>query len=139
MLQLAELRRGETVYDLGAGDGRVLIQAVREFGARAVGIEIDPIRVSRIKQRLASTGVEAEVLQGDFMQVDLSPADVVVLYLSDSVNAELAPKLRNELKPGTRVVSLDYPLPAWTADRALDVRSGGLQREIFIYRVHSWM
>jgi precorrin-6B methylase 2 len=134
MLQLAELRRGETIYDLGAGDGRVIIQAVREFGARAVGIEIDPARVSRIKQRLVSTGVEAEVVQGDFMQVDLSPADVVVLYLSDSVNTELAPKLRNELRPGTRVVSLDYLLPGWTPGRALDVRSGALTRKIFLYR-----
>jgi hypothetical protein len=69
------------------------------------------------------------------MQADLSPADVIVMYLSDSVNAKLAPKLRRELGIGTRVVSLDYNLPGWKPDRELDVRSGALQRKLFLYRI----
>lgn len=135
MLQLADVRRGETIYDLGAGDGRVIIQAVREFGAKAVGIEIDPDRVSRIKDRLNSTGVKAEIVQGNFMEANLSLANVIIMYLSDSANAKLEPKLRRELRLGTRVVSLDYAIPGWTPAKMLDVSSGALQRKIFLYKI----
>lgn len=93
MLQLASLRRGETLFDLGAGDGRIMIEAVRRFGARAVGAEIDPERISRIRERLAATTTRAEVIEADLFQVDLSSADVIAIYLSDSANAKLAPKL----------------------------------------------
>lgn len=123
------------LYDLGAGDGRVLIEAARRFGARPVGIEIDPTRVSRIKERLKTTGIEAEVIQGDFMQTDLSRADVVIIYLSESVNAKLAPKLQGELKAGGRVVSLDYALPAWVPEREITVKSAGVTRKVYLYRV----
>jgi len=135
MLQLAQVRRGETVFDLGAGDGRVLIEAVRRFGARAVGVEIDPERLTRIKERLTSTGTEAEVIQADFMDVDLSSADVVAIYLSASVNAKLAPKLRSELKAGARIVSLDYVLPGWIPEGELTVKSGGVTRKVYFYRM----
>lgn len=135
MLRLADVRRGEQVFDLGAGDGRILIEAVRGFGARALGVEIDPERLTRIKERLISTGTEAEVIQGDFMNIDLSPADVIAIYLSDSVNAKLAPKLRNELKVGARVVSLDYALPGWVPEREVIVQSGGVARKIYLYEV----
>jgi precorrin-6B methylase 2 len=134
MLHMAQLRRGETLYDLGAGDGRILIEAARRFGAKSVGIEIDPIRVSRIRERLKTTGVVAEVIEGDFMEADMSKADVVTIYLSKSVNAKLAPKLRDELKDGARVVSLDYDLPSWPPDQAIDVKSAGLARRIYLYR-----
>ena len=134
MLTLAELRRGEALFDLGAGDGRILIEAVRGFGARATGIEIDPQRVSRIKERLRSTGIKAEVVQADLLNVDLSTADVVAFYLSESVNAKLAPKLKKELKGGSRVVSLDYPLPGWVPEKEVTVK-GPLARELFLYRV----
>jgi predicted RNA methylase len=135
MLRLADVRRGEHVFDLGAGDGRILIEAVRGFGARALGVEIDPERLTRIKERLISTGTEAEVIQGDFMNIDLSPADVIAIYLSNSVNAKLAPKLRNELKVGARVVSLDYALPGWVPEREVTVQSGGVARKIYLYEV----
>jgi 16S rRNA A1518/A1519 N6-dimethyltransferase RsmA/KsgA/DIM1 with predicted DNA glycosylase/AP lyase activity len=135
MLKLAGVRRGEQVYDLGAGDGRILIEATRRFGARSVGIEIDPERVSRINERLKSTGVEAEVIQADFMNIDLSHADVVTIYLSDTVNAKLAPKLARELKQGTRIVSLDYVLPGWKVEKESKVESGGVTRNIYLYRV----
>jgi len=135
MLSLARIHRGETLYDLGAGDGRILVEAARRFGAKVVGIEIDPDRVSRIKERLKSTGIEAQVIQADFMGIDLSPADVVIIYLSDSVNSKIAPKLRQELRNGARIVSLDYELPGFIPDKATTGRSGGLERKLFLYKV----
>jgi len=134
MLRLAGVRRGETVFDLGAGDGRILIEAVRGFGARAIGVEVDPERLTRIQERLAATRTQATVIQGDFMGVDLSTADVIAIYLSDSVNAKLAPKLHTELKAGARVVSLDYLLPGWALNRELTVQSGGVTRKVFLYK-----
>ena len=134
MLLLAGLRRGETLFDLGAGDGRILVEAARKFGARAKGIEIDPERVRRIKERLLATGVDAEVIQADFMTVDLSSANVVAMYLSDSANSRLAPKLKRELRGGTRVVSLDYTLPGWAPVKEL-IAKGALRRKVYLYRV----
>jgi len=133
MLLLAKLRRGELLYDLGAGDGRILIEAAREFGARCVGVEIDPERVVRMKERLAATKVEAEIIEGDLMQPELSNADVITIYLSDSVNAKLAPKLSRELKTGARIVSLDYVLPNWKHDREISITSAGLSRKVYLY------
>jgi precorrin-6B methylase 2 len=135
MLTLAHVRHGETVFDLGAGDGRILIEAVRGFGARAVGVEADPERVATIKERLARTGVEAEVIQGDFMNVEISTADVVAIYLSSSVNEKLGPKLSKELGAGARVVSLDYPLVGWKEGRIITTVSGGVSRKIFLYEL----
>jgi SAM-dependent methyltransferase len=135
MLRLARVHRGETVFDLGAGDGRILIEAVRGFGAKAIGVEVDPERLVRIKERLTATGTEATVIQGDLLEVDTSSADVVAIYLSSSVNAKLASKLRSELKAGARVVSLDYVLPGWVPERELTVQSGGVKRKIYSYVV----
>jgi len=134
MLHLAQLRRGEVLFDLGAGDGRVMIEAARTFGAQVVGVEIDPQRISRLKQRLRSTGVSAQVIQSDFMDVDLSTANVVAIYLSESANAKLAPKLNRELPRGARVVSLDYPLSGWKPQEELVVK-GALPRKLFLYRI----
>ncbi len=134
MLQLADVRRGELVFDLGAGDGRILIEAVRKFGARAVGVELDPERFARIQERLRATGIVAEVIHEDFMKIDLSSADVVAIYLSPAVNSKLGPKLKDEVKSGARVVSLDYVLPGWVPERELSVKSGGISRKIYLYR-----
>jgi SAM-dependent methyltransferase len=139
MLRLAGVRRGETVFDLGAGDGRILIEAVRGFGARAIGVEIDPERLARARERLAATETQAEMIQGDFMQADISSADVVAIYLSESVNAKLAPKLKNELKAGARVVSLDYALPGWPLEKELTVKSTGITRTIYSYKIQREM
>lgn len=135
MLQLADVRHGELVYDLGAGDGRILIEAVRRFGARAIGVELDPERFARIQDRLRATGTVADVIQQDFMKVNVSSADVVAIYLSASVNSKLAPKLKNELKSGARVVSLDYMLPGWVLERELSITSAGVSRKIYLYKV----
>jgi len=135
MLQIAQVRQGEILFDLGAGDGRILIEASRRFGAQTVGVEIDPNRVTRIKERLRATGVQAKVIQADLMDVDLSSADVIAIYLSYSVNSKLAPKLSRELKPGARIVSLDYVLPGWVPEKEITVESGGVSRKLFLYRV----
>ena len=135
MLQLASLRRGETLFDLGAGDGRIIIEAVRRFGARAVGVEIDTERISRIRERLNATKTQAELIEANLFHVDLSSADVIAIYLSDSANAKLAPKLKAELKVGARVVSLDYMLPGWVPERELEVNTSGITRRLYLYRV----
>jgi len=137
MLAAAGLRRGEVLFDLGAGDGRILVEAVRKFGAKAVGIEIDPERIAQIKGKLKSTGTEATLIHADFMAVDLSSADVVAIYLSETVNAKLEPKLARELKTGARVISLDYALPGWVAERELLAKAAGLDRKLYLYRVPS--
>jgi SAM-dependent methyltransferase len=115
MLQLAAVRPGETVFDLGSGDGRMLIVAAREFGAQAVGVEIEPMRAfaSRLILRLFKAHPAAHVVRANLFDVDLSQADVVTLYLLANTNARLVPKLRRELKPGARVVTLAFPLPGW--------------------------
>ena len=135
MLQLASLRRGETLFDLGAGDGRIIIEAVRRFGAKAVGVEIDPERISRIRERLNATKTQAELIEANLFHVNLSSADVIAIYLSDSANAKLAPKLKDELKAGARVVSLDYKLPGWAADRELEVNTSGITRRLYLYKI----
>lgn len=134
MLQLAQLKRGETLFDLGAGDGRIMISAARDFHAQAIGVEVDPERVARIKQRLQTTGVNAQIIQADFMNVDLSSADVLAIYLSDSANAKLAPKLARELRVGARIVSLDYSLPGWKAEKEMVVK-GAIPRRLLFYKV----
>src|SRR3990172_2864300 len=129
MLQLADVRPGETVYDLGSGDGRVLIVAAREFGATAIGAEIDPLRtlISRTAIALLGLRSRARVARANIFDVDLRDADVVTVYLLPKANARLAPKLRSELKPGARVVTLTYPIPDWEPV----VRDGG----IHVYRI----
>jgi SAM-dependent methyltransferase len=107
MLTMANLQPDELVYDLGCGDGRVLVIAARRFGARAVGIELDPLRYlwCQFLIRLLGLGDRVQVVLGDFFSRDLSNADVVTCYLLQSTNNRLEIKLQRELKPGTRVVS----------------------------------
>jgi SAM-dependent methyltransferase len=125
MLELADLRVGETLYDLGSGDGRVLITAVQRFHAKAVGVEISEKLVQSTNDRIQRLGMQsvARVIHGDLMDVDLSPADVVTIYLMTDSNAKLRPNLERYLKPGARVVSHDYAVPGWQpkhVERALD-------------------
>jgi SAM-dependent methyltransferase len=127
MLQMAELKPGELVYDLGCGAGRVLIVAAREFGARGVGIEIDPLRCRLARWRVRRAGLEEkiEILQGSFHREDLSKADVVTLYLVQEMINRLAPKLARELRPGARLVSNTFVVPGLKIsryDRPADLR-----------------
>lgn len=115
MLELADLKPGETVYDLGSGDGRILITAVVRFGAKAVGVEISDDLVNSTNERIHKLGLDhdAHVIHGNFLNVDLSPADVVTLYLATDANEMLRPNLEKYLKHGARVVSHEYAVPGW--------------------------
>ncbi|MDP2860047.1 MAG: class I SAM-dependent methyltransferase [Bacillota bacterium] len=131
MLKMAELKPGETLIDLGAGDGRVILTAAREFGAKAIGVEIDPVRLQICKTRASALGLDSlvTVSWGNFFEMDMSAADVVSFYLSQAAADKLADKLRKELKPGARVVSNRRPMPGWDAEKV-----DRLDR-LYVYRV----
>lgn len=119
MLKLAGVDRNDVVYDLGSGDGRIPIAAARDFGARAVGIEIDPKLVAVAKAKAMKAGVadRVEFRNEDLFLADIAPATVVTLFLYPDVNLKLRPKLLAELKPGTRVVSHWHDMADWKPDR----------------------
>jgi len=115
MLTLAELKSGEIVYDLGCGDGRVVIMAAQEFGARGIGVEMREDLFKQALNKVYELGLEGRVkiVQSDMFKVDISSADVVTLYLTTSANDKVKPKLEAELKLGARVVSHDYEILGW--------------------------
>ncbi|MCD6446331.1 class I SAM-dependent methyltransferase [Candidatus Bathyarchaeota archaeon] len=115
MLKLAELKPGEVFYDLGAGDGRTVIMAAKDFGARAIGVELREDLVKRALNSVYELGLQNKVtiVNEDMFKVDISQADVVFLYLTTSANEKIKPKLESELKLGVRVVSHDYEIVGW--------------------------
>jgi SAM-dependent methyltransferase len=119
MLEMADVSEDDVVYDLGSGDGRFVITAAQQFGARAVGVEIDPqlVRQARSQARLAGVTDRVEFRQGNLFETDLREATVVTLYLEPDLNLRLRPKLLLQLDPGDRVVSHDFGMGAWTPDR----------------------
>jgi len=133
MLKLAKVTSNDVVYDLGSGDGRIPIAAARTYGAHAVGIDIDPERIREATANARASGVADKVtfrIQ-DLFTADISPATVVTLYLSPTVNARLAPKLLKDLKPGTRVVSHAFDLGSWKPRQRVVVN----ERPIFLWTV----
>ena len=119
MLDLAELKEGETLYDLGSGDGRILIAAARDYGVKAVGIEIDKTLVRITQQAIRKQGMEdrVEVIQGSFWEYDLKDADVVTMYLRQDTNDRLSRKLDAQLRKGARVVSHTFVMTGWDTVR----------------------
>ena len=115
MLEIAKVGPNDLVYDLGSGDGRIVIAAAKKHGARGVGIDIDPERIKEARANARSAGVSdrVEFREADLFKTDLSEATVVTLYLLSSVNLQLRPKLLSELKPGTRIVSHDWDMGDW--------------------------
>jgi precorrin-6B methylase 2 len=118
-LQLAKLQPGETLYDLGAGDGRVLVMAAKEFGAIAVGIEAGPVQclIGWLRIRLSGSRHKARIRCGNFYRADVAEADVIFVYLTSSQTSRLAKKLEQELRPGARVVSVAADFPGWQPSR----------------------
>jgi predicted RNA methylase len=115
MLKLADLRSGEVLFDLGAGDGRTVIMAAKTFGARAVGVELREDLAKKALSIIHDNGLadRVTIVNGDMFGVNLTSADVVFLYLTTSANEKIRPKLDNELKKGVRVVSHDYEIVGW--------------------------
>jgi len=118
MLRLADVRPGDRVYDLGAGDGRIAIAAARDYGARAVGIELDPRKVAEARANVRRARLEhlVDIRQEDVLATDLSTATVVTVFLFPDLNARLAPRLRTELPTGARIVSHRFGLGDWQPD-----------------------
>jgi ribosomal protein L11 methylase PrmA len=125
MLKAAKVGKNDIVYDLGSGDGRIPIAAVKDFGAaRAIGIDIDPQRIAEANANLASSGItgnRVRFLNQDLFTTDISEATVVTLYLLPSLNLKLIPKFEKELKPGTRIVSHSFDMGDWKPEQTLDV------------------
>ncbi len=137
MLKLANAGPSDIVYDLGCGDGRILVIAVKEFDVkRAVGVEIreDKVREAIENIRRSGVGRRARVIHGDMFEVDISEATIVTLFLLTSVNEKLKPKLERELRRGTRIVSHEFRIPGWIPKRVVDVRdSNFITHTIYLY------
>jgi SAM-dependent methyltransferase len=119
MLRLAQVSAEDVVYDLGSGDGRIVTTAAQRYGARGVGVELDPELVRRARADAVKAGVDSKVTfsQEDLFKTDLSGASVVTLYLSPSINLRLESKLKRELRPGSRVISHRFPIGTWTPEQ----------------------
>ena len=133
MLTAARVTSADIVYDLGSGDGRIVIAAAKKYGARGVGIEINPLLVAESNASARAAGVShlVQFIQGDLFTADFSAATVVTLYLGPSLNERIKPRLLRELRPGTRVVSHVYDMLGWTADQRVDVDG----RWVFLWTV----
>jgi SAM-dependent methyltransferase len=123
MLKLARVTPDDVVYDLGSGDGRIVVLAAQKYGARGVGIELDPalVEVSRQVAREGDVSDRVTFIQGDLFAADISGATVVTLWLSNSVNMRLEAKLKRELRPGARIVSRQFPIGTWPPDTTVNV------------------
>jgi len=137
MLSAARVKPGETVYDLGSGDGRILIMAAQKYGARAVGVELRGDLCKSTQAKIKALGLQDRVklIHGNMLKVDLSPADVVTLYLLTSSNERLRPRLEKYLKPGARVVSNDYEIRGWIPSGIVPITAGGVVHYIYVYEI----
>lgn len=137
MLQVAAVTSNDVVYDLGSGDGRLVITAAKKYGARGVGVDIDPERVAESRANARREGVEQLVRfeQRDALETDVSEATVVTLYLLSSSNMKLRPILTKQLRPGARIVSHAFGMGDWTPEKIEDFRDGnGSTRRIYLWR-----
>ena len=137
MLNLAQVGANDVVYDLGCGDGRIVIAAVKELGARGVCVDIDPQRIRESRANAENVGVAQRILflNQDLFDTDIGDATVVTLFLWPSVNLKLRPKLWRELKAGTRVVSYVHSMGEWTPQEARTVESGRGPRKLYLWIV----
>jgi SAM-dependent methyltransferase len=138
MLELAELTAGDVLYDLGSGDGRIVITAAKRYGVKAIGFEINPALVKDARDSIRRAGLEhlVEIREQDIRIVDLSPASVLTLYLYPGANLRLRPAILRQLKPGARVISHNYAMGNWKPDRVEQLTdSTGLTRTIYLWRI----
>lgn len=137
MLQAAELKKDEILFDLGCGDGRIIIEAAQKFGARAIGVEINEGRYKQCLRKIQETHLESKVkvVHGDLLDLDLTSADVVTLYLLTSANEKVKPNLERDLRTGARVVSHDFPISGWTPSKVININDTWSKHTIYIYRL----
>jgi tRNA G37 N-methylase Trm5 len=135
MLELAQVKKGDVVYDLGSGDGRIVITAAKKYGVKAVGFEIDPDLIQRSRDNIRKEKVEhlAEIREQDILTADLSPANVVTMYLLPDVNLKLRPNVQKQLRKGSRVVSHAFDMGDWKADKVVNVKDSASSYERTIY------
>lgn len=139
MLEAARVKPGETVYDLGSGDGRIVITAAQKYGAKAVGVELRPDLCDRARERVKELGLEDKVtiVEGSALRVNLSGADVVTMYFLTSSNERLRPNLERWLKPGARVVSNQFPVKGWKPAQTVRVKAGTMEHTLYVYELGS--
>lgn len=137
MLDAARVKPGETVYDLGSGDGRVVITAAQKYGANAVGIEVraDLCRIATEKIKALGLQDRVHMVQGSALHVDLSPADVVTMVLLTSSNELMKPLLAKYLKPGARVVSMQFPIKGWKPVDTVKAHAGTMEHTVYVYEI----
>jgi SAM-dependent methyltransferase len=145
MLKLADVKKTDVVYDLGCGDGRIVIAAANKYGARAVGIDINPVRINEAKENARKAGVEKLVRfeENDLFQADIHEASVVTLFLLSDVNLKLRPRLLRELKPGSRIISNTFDMGDWKPEKTVTVDDSpsdendysGLSKTLYMWTV----
>ncbi|MFH0896769.1 MAG: class I SAM-dependent methyltransferase [Candidatus Bathyarchaeota archaeon] len=135
MLELAEIKQDETLYDLGCGDARIIIEAAQKFGAKAVGVELDDGRYRDCVKKVQEAHLEnkIEVIYGNLLEVDLKKADVITLYLLTSANDRIRPNLERDLKKGARVVSHDFSITGWTPTRTREIKETWGSHTLYLY------
>lgn len=135
MLEYATLDPGEIIYDLGCGDGRVVIMAAEEFGANGVGIDINLRLVKEARAKVHDQRVDdrVRIIHGNIFDLDLSPADVVTMYLTTGANEKVRPKLEAELRPGARVVTHDFSISKWDYTKNMRFKEGYRTHTIYLY------
>jgi tRNA G37 N-methylase Trm5 len=126
MLELAQVKKGDVVYDLGSGDGRIVVTAAKKYGVKAIGFEIDPQRIKESHENIKKAGVEnlVEIRQQDIRTVDLSAANVLTMYLLPEVNLMIRPNIWKQMKPGSRVVSHDFDMGDWKPLKTEYIKDG---------------
>jgi len=140
MLELAEIRPGDILYDLGSGDGRIVVAAAKRYGIKAVGFEIDPALVRESRNTIKQEGLEnlVEIRDEDILSLDFSPASVVTMYLYPGANLRLRPAIKSQLKPGSRVVSHQFTMGDWTPVKTEQLKDAtGLTRTIYLWRIEA--
>ena len=135
MLQMAKVKKDDVVFDLGCGDGRIVVTAAKKYGCKGVGVDIDPARIKDSMETMRKANVTTDLVdirQGDALKVkDLERASVIMLYMLPEFMEKLEPQMKKRLKPGTRIVAHDYPFPDMSADQVVDFK--GPKREHTLY------
>lgn len=138
MLEMAQVKKGDVVYDLGSGDGRIVVTAAKKYGVRAIGFEIDPERIKESQENIKKAGVGnlVEIRQQDIRTVDLSPASVLTMYLLPEVNLMIRPNIWKQMKPGSRVVSHDFDMADWKPLRTENIKdASGWDHTLYLWHV----